>query len=94
MHFSGKRVFADEYLLLHYPMQEERMSFFFFLSFALPVNQQGNSGAHQQNGAGHADGSPVPMNNGFEHLADKQKTQTGGDALRNGGTAEFWFTSA
>lgn len=51
----------------------KRGLFVFGFRFALPVNQQGNSGAHQQNGAGHADGSPVPVNDGFEYFADQQE---------------------
>lgn len=66
----------------------------FRFRFALPMNQQGNGSTHQQDCAGHADGGPVSVNNGFQHLADQQEAETGGDAFRDRGAAEFHLAGA
>ena len=63
----------------------------FGFCFAFPMNQQGDGSAHQQNRAGHANRGPVPVNDGFEHLTDKQEAQAGGDAFRDGRAAELHF---
>ena len=48
----------------------------------LPMDQKSHTGAHQEDGASHSDGTPVRSDNGVQDLTAQQEAQPCGDPFR------------